>query len=52
MSHRHPGRFADHIDKNSTFSFSSVRNLVLEEECRLLEGNTTLLYSVLRSYMQ
>lgn len=38
-----PGRFADHIDNNSTFSKSRVRNLVLDKEGRLLEGNTTLL---------
>ena len=38
-----PGRFTDNIDNNSTFSKSRVRNLVLDKEGRLLEGNTTLL---------
>jgi len=34
-----PGRLADHIENNSTFSLSKVKYLVLDEADRLLEGN-------------
>jgi len=34
-----PGRLADHIRTNSTFSLSKVKYLVLDEGDRLLEGN-------------
>eukprot|EP00092_Neocalanus_flemingeri_P036275 GFUD01039497.1.p1 GENE.GFUD01039497.1~~GFUD01039497.1.p1 ORF type:complete len:517 (+),score=164.23 GFUD01039497.1:39-1589(+) len=33
-----PGRLADHIENNSTFSLSKVKYLVLDEADRLLEG--------------
>merc|ERR1719318_13770 len=33
-----PGRLADHIENNSTFSLAKVRFLVLDEADRLLEG--------------
>ena len=33
-----PGRLADHIRTNSTFSLARVRHLVLDEADRLLEG--------------
>ena len=33
-----PGRLADHIRTNSTFSLSKVKYLVLDEGDRLLEG--------------
>jgi len=34
-----PGRLADHIENNSTFSLNKLRYLVLDEADRLLEGN-------------
>lgn len=34
-----PGRLADHIENNSTFSLSKLKFLVLDEADRLLEGN-------------
>jgi len=34
-----PGRLADHIENNSTFSLSKLKYLVLDEADRLLEGN-------------
>ena len=33
-----PGRLADHIENNSTFSLSKLKYLVLDEADRLLEG--------------
>jgi len=33
-----PGRLADHIENNSTFSLSKIKYLVLDEADRLLEG--------------
>ena len=33
-----PGRLADHIENNSTFSLDKVKYLVLDEADRLLEG--------------
>ena len=37
-----PGRLADHIENNSTFSLSKVKYLVLDEADRLLEGEWSL----------
>merc|ERR550525_2352930 len=34
-----PGRLADHIENNSTFTLSKLKYLVLDEADRLLEGN-------------
>jgi ATP-dependent RNA helicase DDX49/DBP8 len=34
-----PGRLADHIENNPTFSLAKVRYLVMDEADRLLEGN-------------
>lgn len=33
-----PGRLADHIENNSTFSLSKIKYLVMDEADRLLEG--------------
>ena len=33
-----PGRLADHIENNSTFTLKNVKYLVLDEADRLLEG--------------
>ena len=33
-----PGRLADHIENNSTFTLSKLKYLVLDEADRLLEG--------------
>jgi len=34
-----PGRLADHIENNSTFSLGKIKYLVMDEADRLLEGN-------------
>ena len=39
-----PGRLADHIENNSTFSLAKVKYLVLDEADRLLEGKYFNLY--------
>lgn len=33
-----PGRLADHIENNSTFTLKNLKYLVLDEADRLLEG--------------
>ena len=35
-----PGRLADHIENNSTFSLSKIKYLVMDEADRLLEGTS------------
>ena len=39
-----PGRLADHIENNSTFSLSKLKYLVLDEADRLLEGKVLIIF--------
>ena len=39
-----PGRLADHIENNSTFSLSKLKYLVLDEADRLLEGEVLTIF--------
>ena len=39
-----PGRLADHIENNSTFTLSKLKYLVLDEADRLLEGKNLIFF--------
>lgn len=46
-----PGRLADHVENNSTFSLSKVKYLVMDEADRLLEGECVSLLNRIQQAM-